>query len=144
MKLSRFSSLLDEVGLSRKEFIVLCVLFSAFIAGLVVKYIKDSHLGSGEITVLRQHPEELSPRLDINTAPWHELLPLPRIGEKRARAIVRHREQNGPFKSVDELLNVDGITPGVLEAIRDFIRIDNEAARIYDKDAEAERWLTSN
>ncbi len=140
----RLPKILEPLELSRREFVVLCVLFSILIVGVVIKYVMDTHLVSGDIEVLRQNPAELSLRLDVNAAEWHELLPLPQIGEKRARAIIEYRDTHGPFTSIDELLNVKGITPGVLEAIRDSIKIDKEMARTYDEGVEDDRWLTSN
>ena len=40
------------------------------------------------------------------------------IGEVKAQAIVDHRTANGPFASVDELLEVKGIGPATLEKNR--------------------------
>lgn len=127
---------LEPLELSRREFVVLCVLFSILMVGIAVKFVMDSHLGSGEIRVLRQNPEELTLRLDINTVEWYQLLPLPQIGEKRARAIVEYREAHGPFTSVDELLNVKGITPKVLGAIKGSIKINGKEVNVGGKDAE--------
>jgi len=41
------------------------------------------------------------------------------IGETRALAIVAHREQNGPFTSIDDLAEVAGIGPATIAANRD-------------------------
>ena len=127
---------LEPLELSRREFVVLCVLFSILMVGIAIKFVMDNHLGSGEIKVLRQNPEELTLRLDINTVEWYQLLPLPQIGEKRARAIVEYREKHGPFTDVDELLNVKGITPKVLEGVRGSIRVSGETSKAYGKEAE--------
>ena len=40
-----------------------------------------------------------------------------------AATIVEYRDQNGPFASVDELLDVSGIGPATLEEIRDQVTI---------------------
>lgn len=40
------------------------------------------------------------------------------VGAARAQAIVDYREQHGPFKSVDELVNVKGIGPATIERNR--------------------------
>lgn len=47
--------------------------------------------------------------VNINTATKEELDALPGIGPAKAQAIVDHRKQNRPFKSVDDLKNVKGI-----------------------------------
>ena len=41
------------------------------------------------------------------------------IGEKRAEAIIVYREQNGPFKSVDDLASVQGIGQSIIDKNRD-------------------------
>jgi comEA protein len=64
-------------------------------------------------------------RLDINTATEEELIGLPMIGAVRAKAIVNHRQQHGPFSSVESLLNVKGIGPATLTGIRNRITIRN-------------------
>ena len=48
-----------------------------------------------------------------------ELEELPGVGPAIAQRIVEHRENNGPFASVDGLLEVSGIGPATLEKIRD-------------------------
>ncbi len=55
--------------------------------------------------------------LDVNTATVEELDGLPGIGPATAAAIVAHRESNGPFGSVDDLLEVRGIGPAKLSAL---------------------------
>ena len=60
-------------------------------------------------------------KIDINSASVESLVSLPQIGEVRAAAIVAYREANGPFASAEDILNVAGIGPATLEAIRDLI-----------------------
>lgn len=47
--------------------------------------------------------------LNINTATAGELQKLPGIGAATATRIVEYRQKNGPFKKVEELMNVRGI-----------------------------------
>lgn len=62
-------------------------------------------------------------KVNINTAGIEQLCLLPNIGEKRAQAIIEYREQHGPFKDVQELLNISGIGPATLEGLLDFITL---------------------
>ena len=48
------------------------------------------------------------------------------IGMVRAQAIVEYREANGPFRTIDDLLEVSGIGPRVLEQNRGDIRLSDE------------------
>lgn len=48
------------------------------------------------------------------------------IGPAKARAIITHREENGPFATVDDLIRVRGIGPKTMERIRDDILLGNE------------------
>lgn len=57
-------------------------------------------------------------KVNINTASEKELENLPGIGPSKAAAIAEYREKNGPFKSVDDLINVSGIGEKSLERIK--------------------------
>jgi len=65
----------------------------------------------------------LGPLVNINTAGAEELETLPGIGEVRAAAIVRSREDDGPFVSADELLERDLIPPSVYDDIVDLVTV---------------------
>ncbi len=47
--------------------------------------------------------------VNINTASAADLQRLPGIGAKTATRVIAYRQQNGPFKKVEELMNVRGI-----------------------------------
>lgn len=61
--------------------------------------------------------------IDLNSATMEELMALPGIGETYARRILDYREKNGPYRAVEELLNVDGIGESRLESIYDLVTI---------------------
>jgi competence protein ComEA len=67
-------------------------------------------------------PSASSP-LDLNAATAEQLDTLPGVGPATAAAIVDHRQRNGPFATVDGLLDVRGIGPAKLEAIRDLVTV---------------------
>jgi competence protein ComEA len=68
-------------------------------------------------------PDNEENLIDINTADATVLERLPGIGPKTAEAIIRYREQEGPFKCVEDLLSVRGIGPVKLEGLRDQVRV---------------------
>jgi competence protein ComEA len=61
--------------------------------------------------------------IDINAAGVSELTSLKGIGDAKAKAIVEHREKNGPFKSVDDLKNVSGIGDKLLAGLRSQVTV---------------------
>lgn len=61
--------------------------------------------------------------VNINTANKELLMTLSGIGEVRAEAIIDYRVYYGKFKSVDELLEVEGIGEKTLEKIRDRLTV---------------------
>ena len=62
-------------------------------------------------------------QIDVNTADAEKLTDLPGIGKAIAQRIVDYRKEHGPFKSVDELLNVRGIGDRSLARIRDRVTV---------------------
>lgn len=60
-------------------------------------------------------------KININKADEKQLEKLPGIGPTKAKRIIEYREKNGKFKSLDELLNVNGIGPKTLEKIKNYL-----------------------
>lgn len=63
-------------------------------------------------------------RINVNTAGAALLETLPGIGPSLAERIVQHRESNGPFESVQDLLAVPGIGPATLAKFEEMITTD--------------------
>jgi competence protein ComEA len=61
--------------------------------------------------------------VDLNTATLEQLDALPGIGPSTAKAIIDERQRRGGFRSVDDLLDVRGIGPAKLDAIRDLVTV---------------------
>jgi competence protein ComEA len=61
--------------------------------------------------------------VNINTADATALEALPGIGEVLSQAIVDYRTQNGPFATIDDLENVSGIGPSIMEDVRDMVTV---------------------
>jgi competence protein ComEA len=54
-------------------------------------------------------PRPSAQTLNLNSATVQQLESLPGIGPRTAQRIVDYREKNGPFKRVEDLMNVQGI-----------------------------------
>ncbi|OII27411.1 ComEA family DNA-binding protein [Frigoribacterium sp. MCBA15_019] len=61
--------------------------------------------------------------VDLNLADDAALQTLPGVGPATAAAILAWRDENGRFRSVDDLLGVPGIGPKTLETLRDRVRV---------------------
>lgn len=61
--------------------------------------------------------------ININTADQKTLTTLPGIGEAKANDIIKYRNANGGFKSIDEIKNVSGIGSSTFEKIKNLITI---------------------
>jgi len=61
--------------------------------------------------------------IDINSATLHDLVQLPGIGKVTALNIIDYRTVHGPFKSVDELIEVKGIGEKKLDMLKQYVTI---------------------
>lgn len=68
-----------------------------------------------------------SGRININTANAATLALLNGIGEAKAAAIVAYREANGPFASIEEIMDVSGIGQATFDGIKDYICTEDSA-----------------
>ena len=89
---------------------------------LSVYWLRMSGWGSEPIEINRLPQHVLDYKIDVNAANWVEWCQLPEIGETLARRIVEDREQNGPFRSIDELNRVSGLGPKTIEQIRPYLQ----------------------
>ena len=65
----------------------------------------------------------VSARINLNTASAIELEQLPGVGEVLASRIVEHRQLQGPFTTVDQLADVEGISDRLVDEIRDLVTV---------------------
>jgi competence protein ComEA len=71
-----------------------------------------------------EHKKQPPPSsLDLNAATADQLQQLPGVGPKMAKTIVDFRQKSGPFRRVEDLLAIRGITKERLEKIRPFVKI---------------------
>ncbi|MCL2576628.1 MAG: helix-hairpin-helix domain-containing protein [Defluviitaleaceae bacterium] len=62
--------------------------------------------------------------ININTATLTELQTLPGIGSVRAESIISFRETHGNFSNIEELINISGIGPSIMERLRDRVTVE--------------------
>ena len=62
-------------------------------------------------------------KVNINTANKDTLMTLAGIGEAKAEAIIRYREEHGGFQSIEEIKEIEGIKDGVFNKIKDEIEV---------------------
>ena len=80
---------------------------------------------SGAVLCARRRPSDVEFsraekgfRIELNTATAEELRALPGIGRVLSERIIEARKRRGHFKRAEELLDVKGITPELLDRIR--------------------------
>lgn len=90
-------------------------------AGKGVKVVKDS---GGAVVNENSGGSSSGGLININTASTAELDKLPGIGEATARDILAWRENNGPFKTIEDIMKVPRIKESRFASIKDFITVD--------------------
>jgi competence ComEA-like helix-hairpin-helix protein len=66
--------------------------------------------------------------LDLNTATIEQLQQLPEVGPTTAKSIIRFREKSGPFRRVEDLLVIRGISKQRLEKMRPYVTVASSPA----------------
>lgn len=110
---------------------VLLGLTGVFLCLLLGLYLRDRRAAEAPAFVETERTlpvEEVRPDpspLNLNTAGAEELTALPGIGEELAARIVRYREENGPFGTVEDLTKVSGIGQGKLAALEGLVTAED-------------------
>ncbi len=64
-----------------------------------------------------------SSKVNINTAGQAELMTLAGIGKTKAKQIMAHRNENGAFQCIEDIMKVDGIKEGLFNKIKEDISV---------------------
>ena len=104
---------------------ILLALTALFLVTAVSVRLLTPRAAASQYTVEALTPSEETEenRVNINTASASELDALPGIGPVLAQRIIDRRTEQGPFTSVEELLEVDGIGQATLDGLREFITV---------------------
>jgi comEA protein len=94
------------LGLYYKEKTMLRLCLSVF---ALAAWLSVQGLAQGAATSSDPQAVKPSPIINLNTATVTELEALPGIGAKVAARIVEYRTNKGPFRKIEDLMNVQGI-----------------------------------
>ena len=111
---------------SRKEALAVFFLITAILIGTGIKYSIYQHWWLPKTEVVDTDPESIKLKIDLNRAEWYELIILPGIGEKKARAIVDYRKKSDGFENIEQLCGVNGIGIKTVKKIKDLVYVDEE------------------
>ena len=78
---------------------------------------------TGAFIARAQHKNPPLAPIDLNTATVEELQQLPSIGPQMAKEIVEFRMKSGPFRRVEDLLAIHGISQRKLDEIRPYVTV---------------------
>ena len=80
---------------------------------------------SSHVTYLPQNAAAPAPdAVNINTATVDEIEKLPHIGRKTAEAIIEFRTVNGPFRRVESVMQIRGLSEVRFAELRPYIRVE--------------------
>ena len=91
----------------------------------VAGFVPDEQQGFVVVTEGTPSPLAGNDLININTASIDELDQLPGIGETTAIRIIDYRTVNGPFATIEDIINVSGIGTATYEEIKDLITVGN-------------------
>ncbi|SDN44264.1 helix-hairpin-helix domain-containing protein [Alkalicoccus daliensis] len=115
----RVEKLIDEAGGLTADAAIETVNFAQRVYDEMVIIIPSAEEAEAHTGETPQHETVEMNKIPINTAEQASWETLNGIGPAKASAIIQYREENGPFTSVEELMEVPGIGEKTLESIRD-------------------------
>lgn len=84
---------------------------------------ENAPAGSLGMTVKDTSDAGTAGKVNLNRASVQELMTLNGIGQSRAEAIVRYREEIGSFQTIEDVMNVSGIKENAFNKIKDNITV---------------------
>ncbi len=117
-------SALDAIFLKRAEQTAFSTLWLAVVAGCIWYFVTER--GFDPVDIDEAPARNVQFLVEINSASKHEFACLPGIGSKTASKITSWREENGPFKTIDSLVDVPGVSPKMLEKLKPWLHLESQ------------------
>jgi competence protein ComEA len=90
-----------------------------------ISVIRDSQEGkTSQADKANTKETSVKGKVNFNTVTMAYLMIISGIGEKKAQDIIDYREDNGGFKSVDDLKNISGIGDKTFEKLKEIVSVD--------------------
>ncbi len=136
-----FRRLLDWLALTKTERNVILFVTGVFVVGLAIRLYQETFPPRAEMDYSQSDsvfaamsqaaqadienalPLKDGGRLDLNTATKQQLVALPGIGAVTADRILMYRQDAGPFRSIEDLRKVRGITAKKLEQLKPLVSV---------------------
>ena len=113
----------------RVLFMLLAVAAMAVIPAAAAQQAKASPAPDAK-TARPAKPAAASAPININTATQAQFESLPGVGAKAAQRILEYRKQNGPFKKVEDLMNVKGFGEKTFLKLKPLLTVGEKAGAI--------------
>ena len=126
------------VSKAEKAALALCAAFVLFFAGWFAGELRRDE--SYTVTSDALFPADATPAppqstfvsdvlVDLNTAQLDALTGLPGIGEAKAQAILDYRREHGPFRRVEDIMQIKGIGEGIFQQLEPYITLTDEGGQ---------------
>ncbi len=108
----------------------LLVIFIGLVIGIFHIRSRESLLSTGSLfskandSTISTNPAISHGKININIASSEELSHLPGIGTTLALKIEQYRFKNGKFRTISDLMNVDGMNRYTYESVLQYITVD--------------------
>lgn len=122
-KPSKQSTNWDALFLKRADQIALSTVWVVAILGCSWYFVTARGISPIDIDQVDRQTTKFM--VEINSASKYEFDCLPGIGPKTANAITTWRSENGPFKSIDAVADVPGVSKKLVEKLRPFLYFES-------------------